>query len=433
MLAVNKTCQVEAGDWTVKQKDLRQEAKKKKGLKVLMKPQIPTAIAELAASSSLERKVGASIAVHPPKFYALVMFLTEWMTCLAAFQAMSIYVVFQHKHDLKLFREAIDCLSPGLPEYWVPIVAKTPKDGWWHNKGLGNQYTAAYKKWYGLLAMIDARGPEEYGLMLDSEISLWDYHAKDKKDSACKSNGEWSRLLERITTMEKNKVWPAARVSATLTEYSFGTFKKSGRDYDQHLLRENANFINDFKPVDDKHCQMKSCSKVRRQIDNVLWSWWTDLPWLNLEVAKRMVAKVAKTDASKVESWRDVARNLRFPRFEYVAYQMFTMLYEGFDVRDVTNLTLEAKWGSYLEDPQFGSKLAELKPMWASAETVYRIEDEKLPKFSKEEPPLLIFHVDHENLQYSFGGTEYKVMWELLLLQLLKLHKRKDYSEENIH
>lgn len=415
------------------------ESKQKKGLASLLGPKlasdrpaggIPPGIAHLA-SSKLQRKIGASIAVHPPKYYALAMFLHDWMSCPAAFEAMNVYVVFQYQKDLNLFREAMNCISPGFPELWTPVISRTPKRGWYQNRGLGNQYTAAYKKYYGLAAMMDI-GSEEYGLMLDSEISVYDFHARAKTGRACAPGGAWSQLFDRIRTMELNKVWPAARVSATLATYNFGSFQKSGRDYDQHLLRENGNFINGYKAMNPKFCSYAACKKVFKQIDSALWSWWTDLPWLNLTIAKKMFASVAKEKVQDAKTWREMATGITFPRFEYIAYQMYTVLHHGWDYLDVTDITLEAKWGSYLEDPQFGSRLAELKPMWTSAEALWRAEDDKIPGFSEQQPPLLIFHVDHENLRYSFGEQAYKQLWETLLLEILKRDKRKDYDQDNI-
>eukprot|EP00439_Symbiodinium_sp_Y106_P031680 s2845_g3.t2 len=108
---------------------------------------VPQAVLDLI-SRGVKRKVAASIAVHPPKYYALVSFLMEWMRCPAAFEAMSIYVVFQFKQDLKLFRETLDCVAPGTPELWVPIIASEPKKGWMKAVGLGNQFIAAFKKYW---------------------------------------------------------------------------------------------------------------------------------------------------------------------------------------------------------------------------------------------------------------------------------------------
>ena len=41
-------------------------------------------------------KVGASIALHPPKFYAAAMFLEQLVRCPAAAQALSVFLVFKN-------------------------------------------------------------------------------------------------------------------------------------------------------------------------------------------------------------------------------------------------------------------------------------------------------------------------------------------------
>lgn len=388
---------------------------------------VPTAMFKLL-STSVKRKVAASIAVHPPKYYALIMFLAEWLRCPAAYKAMNIYVVFQYKEDLDLFREAVDCIIPGTPELWVPVVANAPKKGWPKAYSMGNQYIAAYKKYYGLAAMMDI-GKEEYGLMMDSEIGIYAMRAEASSDEACGADGTWSKLLNRIQAFERRKVWPGARVSPTLTTYDFGSFKKSGRDYDLHLLRENARYL-----VEKGRCQPEQpCQKVENQLKKVIWTWWTELPIVRLEVAKRMMVQLSRQSGPGPISWRAVTQNIFFPRFEHVVYQMWCMLYEGWDIQDVTNITLEAKWGSYLEDPQENSELAKLQPMWVSSEALSKAQSGKIMALSKEEPPLILFHVDMLDLRYSAGGHDYKVLWEDLVLALLKLHNRTDYSEENIH
>lgn len=395
------------------------ETMQKKGFASLLEPigSPPIAFNELPP----QRKIGASVAVHPPKFWAVAMFLHDWMKCPGAFEAMNVYLVFSHQKDLDLFREAMNCISPDFPELWTPVVAQTPEHGWPGNF----QNLAAFKKYYGLAAMMDI-GKEEYGLMLDAEVVVYDFHARAKTGHACSSGGAWSKLFDRIKSMELKKVWPAARVSAKLSTYDFGGGNvMSGRDYDKALLEENAYFVNGRK--DMSHCTYAACKKVSRQIDDVLFSWWTELPWLNLTIAKNMFASMMGEEVKQVKSWRETARGIRFPRFEYVAYQMWTVLHDGWDFLDVSDTTLEAKWGSYLEDPQLGSRLAELKPMWTSADALGRVEDGSVPAFSEVDPPLLIFHLDH--LMEKYAEPAYKELWKELLLELLKRDKRKDYDE----
>eukprot|EP00435_Cladocopium_sp_Y103_P039452 s1780_g10.t1 len=271
----------------------------------------------------------------------------------------------------------------------------------------------------GLAAMMDI-GKEEYGLMMDSEIGIYAMRAEASSDEACGADGTWSKLLNRIQAFERRKVWPGARVSPTLTTYDFGSFKKSGRDYDLHLLRENARYL-----VEKGRCQPgHPCQKVENQLKKVIWTWWTELPIVRLDVAKRMLVQLSRQSGPGPISWRAVTQNIFFPRFEHVVYQMWCMLYEGWDIQDVTNITLEAKWGSYLEDPQENSELAKLRPMWVSSEALSKAQSGKIMALSKEEPPLILFHVDMLDLRYSAGGHDYKVLWEDLVLAFLKVHNR---------
>merc|ERR1712066_575904 len=129
---------------------------------------------------------------------------------------------------------------------------------------------------------------------------------------------------------------------------------------------------------------------LRQQVKDCLFSWWTDLPWTNLEVVGRMLADLSGRQPPG-GSWRNLSAVMIFQRFEHVGYQQWTVLHEGFTFWDVTNITGEAKWGSYMEDPQPGARLAELRPLWVSGEGLERVERGKLVKLSEQEPPLLIF------------------------------------------
>eukprot|EP00439_Symbiodinium_sp_Y106_P031725 s4223_g3.t2 len=380
------------------------------------------------------RRVAAVITVHPPKFYALAMFLNDWQRCPAAFEALAVYVVFSSSGDLELFREAINCTAPGIEELWTPVVARAPKSGWPAGKGYGQQVTAAYKKFFGLAAVMDRRGSEKFGLMLDSELSIFDFYAPARTGKACHPGGAWSQLLQRLHACEEAKTFNAARVSDKLVVYNFTSYvvrsmqgAMSGKQYDQALLKENFDFVRSGKV-----CGSEKCALVQEMISKSLWSWWTDIPWANLIVAKRMLASAAGTDVKKVAEWQGLVQQLRVPRFEHVAYQMWCVLHEGFQVRDVTDLAKEARWGSFLEDPQPDSRFAELKPLWASTEAVAAVEMSKAAPFSQESPPLLIFHADHLQMRFTFFGRRHKFLWESLLLDLLEKHNRTDFDNHSI-
>lgn len=367
------------------------------------------------------RKAGGSIAVHPPKFFQIYAFLRGWMTCQEAFQMLSIYLVFSSQEDLDLFNLAVECQSPGIPHVWTSVVVVPPEDGW-DTGGAANQFIAAYKKWYGIFAMMDL-GTEEYGLMLDSELSIYDFFAKNGTETACKPNGSWSRLLERIQEREAAKEFPAARVNETLSVYKFDeSFSMNGKSYDQALISENAAWSGWRSD-----CTLPECLEIQRQIDLCLFSWWTDLPWMNLTTVARLLALQGGMEPLPRGQWRNWSTTQqRFPRFEYIGYQQLCVLYDGWRFRDVTNITRDAKWGSYLEDPIPGSQLGQLKPLWVSAETIDRAEGGVIGPLSREEPPLLIFHADHVP-RFTYGWPGLSDAWNELMADLIQLQNRTDY------
>merc|ERR1711862_95120 len=89
-----------------------------------------------------------------------------------------------------------------------------------------------------------------------------------------------------------------------------------------------------------------------------------------------------------------------FPRFEHISYQMWCEMYEGYHMDDVTAVTDNAIWGSYLEDPKptkgYGSsRIDVLHPLWLPADAKKAIDEGKVPPMSKVDPPLMHLHVDH--------------------------------------
>merc|ERR1711862_484474 len=129
---------------------------------------------------------------------------------------------------------------------------------------------------------MDLPSPPVYGLTLDSELLL--YNASD-----CGADSEWYRFFDRVSELEAQKTWKAAQVNDAAT-YDFGHFKQSGRDYDKLILEDNARFIGAL-PDQDK-CRglpTPGCREVKRHIDQVLFSWWTDVPYINLKIAERML------------------------------------------------------------------------------------------------------------------------------------------------
>merc|ERR1712083_102943 len=96
------------------------------------------------------------------------------------------------------------------------------------------------------------------------------------------------------------------------------------------------------------------------------------------------------------------------------------VLHEGFRFWDVTNITGEAKWGSYMEDPLPGARLAELVPLWVSGQVMERVENGILPPLSTEMPPLIIFHGDQGRVRGDRHNNRHR--WKQVLKVLGDLH-----------
>jgi len=168
-------------------------------------------------------------------------------------------------------------------------------------------------------------------------------------------------------------------------------------------------------------CETEGCAEVKRQIDLCLFSWWTDVPWVNLRVAGRMlIQKAGRGLESFAGSYRRLATGIQFTRFEHLSYQQWCAMHEGFNFRDVTDITGEAKWGSYMEDPLPGARLAELKPVWISGEALERVENGQLPPMNVEEPPLLIFHADKGRSRANRDANRER--WKNVLKESVRVH-----------
>jgi len=155
---------------------------------------------------------------------------------------------------------------------------------------------------------------------------------------------------------------------------------------------------------------------------------------MNLSVARRMLRHLADAKPAEEVGYRELARRVRFNRFEILAYHQWCVLHEGFRFRDVTNLTGEAKWGSYLEDPQPGANLAELAPLWTSAQALERAVKGIITGTPADQPPLLIFHSDQGAARRGFMEQRGKLKraWAEVLGAMLLQQNRSDYSQESI-
>jgi len=360
-------------------------------------------------------QVAASIALHPPKFHHVGAFLASYVNCQAAVDSMSVHLVFSDEEDMKLFKTGLAIIHPHVPsDAYSSVLSNVTASTWpdsLHIKATNaKQVIAAWKKWFGIAHLMDlgAEAPE-YGLMLDAEIL-----PNDKLD--CGPSSPWYQLIDRVRRKDASKAYPAAQLSKTIKMVPIGdnTFM-TGYGYGQGLIKGNADFIT-HGGCDTRNnvlrCKSPACEEVNRQIQLSLFSWWTDLPYVNLKIAGQMLKALNEKGCPKCypvkfgerggDSWRALLQGIRFPRFEYICYQQWCVLHEGYVFRDVTNITGMAKWGSYLEDPQMkGADLAVLEPLWISVETLTKAENGFIQNLSKTAPPLMIFHVDHNSFRFK--------------------------------
>lgn len=365
------------------------------------------------APQSLERrvvnKVGASIAVHEPKFPFVSRFLEQWYACEPARRSMDMYIIFWGEKDAALFKKGMQKFYPNVAEgSWTAVIADVPAHAA-APSGVRDQIIASWKKWYGITYMMDLDNPPMYGAMLDSELLL--YNGSD-----CGPESEWYRLFERVSALEASKLWPAAKVNDA-AKYTFpGGYVQTGRTYDKIILEDNARFIGALE--DQSACKglnSPGCREVKRQIEDVLFSWWTDIPYVNLRVAERMLLSLDKQEVQNIPNedklgrWCKHAHYILFPRFEHISYQQWCCLHEGYHFDDVTPVTGPAIWGSYLEDPQskdgFISRIAELHPLWLPSDANMRIHEGKVPPMSRVSPPLMHLHVDHHPAYYKVAES----------------------------
>jgi len=349
-----------------------------------------------------KQEFAAIIALHPPKFHNAAFFLQGYMNCPEAIRQMSIHLVFTNAKDHALFKRMLHELQPHIPEdAWTAIIANVPREVLEDPTPRANQQICAWKKWYGIAHLLDLPSRPMFGSMLDAELNI--YNQND-----CNAGGPWSKLLQRLLRIEASKEFPAARVG-TMKVYNFGSYSMSGKEYDRSIIDQHVQFVKDREPSHLCETKKKACQAVEEMVERVLYTWWTDIPYVNLTVAANMLSSFGDT---KVTSYRSLLKKpIRLPRFEYMSYQVWCILHEDFLIKDVTDITKEAPWGSYLEDAREGSRLSDLQPVWVGADSLLRAQTGKIKAMNHDQPPLLVFHVDHQHQSFN-GYAKMRRTWE---------------------
>ncbi|CAK0907152.1 unnamed protein product [Prorocentrum cordatum] len=310
---------------------------------------------------------------------------------------MSVVLVFTDAGHLALFQATVANISAGvvgaMNSLWTAVVAYALPDflSKMTDATSRNMKTAAYKKWFGIAYLLDNEPhAPAYGLMLDADLRLFN-------TSDCSLSGRWSRLLSRIERSEARKEWlgiPHANMTRSDTREGAWAMSMQRR-----VLRVNAVWVVGGGATFDRHCVTEQCQRLRWQVDNVFFTWWTDLPYVNLRVASRMLVFLgggrAKLETANC-SFQSLSRSLEYTPFEHLAYQQWCVLHEGFAFRDMSDVvTSTANWGSFMEGPAAGARLVDLRPGWVSARALAMAQDGEIPDLSPAEP-LLLFHIDRQ-------------------------------------
>jgi len=297
---------------------------------------------------------------------------------------MSVVVVFRDRADLDLFWEGLPLSNRTVPRgAFAAVVSDAPAN--YTDKQA--QFLCSWKKYYGLAYMMDLRDAPDYGIIADSELLLF-----DERD--CGRGSRWNTLLERIRGLERERAWPAVKINDE-DHLMFEMVKG--------IMRVNHDWVN---RGNQSACAAAGCSDVRSYQEDGTFSWWTDIPWVSLEVVKRMLTHVAKREKAPDETWTDFVRPMHFPRYDHIAYQYWTVIHEGFRLTNVTSFTGRTfGMATYTEaENREGSRAAELDPVWIGdrvyEQTLGPTTDQKGRKFGKiqalspSRPPLLVFHTD---------------------------------------
>lgn len=313
---------------------------------------------------------------------------------------MSVVVVFSDEKDFGLFKAGLPLFNRSVPAgSWTPVISKLPGrfDYLRHS-----QYISAWKKFFGIAYLMDSPHPPDYGIIADSELLLYDEAECSREDS------KWNMFYQRIQAKERTRQWNAVRITPEDT-YAFGTLR--------NVMKSTKAFVSG---ANASSCTLPQCRHLDDFRENVTFSWWTDLPWMNLSVVPDMLAHIAGRAKGHNETWAEFIYPLKFSRYEHVSYQYWTVLHENFTLRNVTDLTgPTVGMATYTEgENRNGSRVAELLPLWVSdrvrEQTEGPVTDRynhhfaKLESFSTVEPPFLLFHCDLAHRRFKEKNTEWE-------------------------
>mmetsp|Transcript_82722 Transcript_82722/g.256940 ORF Transcript_82722/g.256940 Transcript_82722/m.256940 type:complete len:403 (+) Transcript_82722:46-1254(+) len=361
------------------------------------------------ASGRRDAKVVGIVAVHPPKFRYLLDFLQQWEGCPQGRDAVDVFAVFSSSEDSAEFEKAWHARSNASSEQrpWEALIAQD----------LQGKRPSSWKKLDGLAQILDlhhGRG-YEFGLLLDSELGV----------NSCRG---FEGLLRRLREKHNAKTWfgDASRLECN-TPMRFAACAVAPAAPGQQLWRREAG------PERVRCGSAAVLPRLQEQTKNFTVNiWWTDLPYVHMETARRMFDSWAATLVPEAHrkappgrgarrrphSFAELARRslgaLPSPSevsakmgrvegtsqsvkvagagFEHMIYQFYTVGNEGFTIHDLA-IALPPECGVAASEHFCGLAEADkrrfleaVRPLWLLA---------GCPCYASEAgPPLLLFHLD---------------------------------------
>lgn len=297
--------------------------------------------------------VAAVVPVHRPHFRFLNAFLQDWRGCEPGRRAMDIFVVFSSKSDAHEFGNVYrrTCKDDGEPCDPLPYqeLIVTPS----------HVPVTAYKAWKkidGLAQIVELPGQRyDFGVMMDAEIGL-------------ESCAGFSRLHEMLVMKHRSKTWYG--YSRHETPHPDVSRIMSGAACALSLPSVPSDFARS-EGFEGIKCEPSILESIRPKLKNfTVYTWWNDLPYVHLPTARRMFdswaaalqrtaqppsptaplrhavrawasamlptpTQVSSSMGSAPHSAGEVSMAAR--AFEHIVYQMYTVMYEGFSVVDLSD------------------------------------------------------------------------------------------------
>merc|ERR1711908_113826 len=110
--------------------------------------------------------------------------------------------------------------------------------------------------------------------------------------SDCGPGSHWLGFYDRLRAYEVSRSWKAAQVSPYLKVFG----PKNGKTYDTGIVKGNLDWLlhADGGTRWLKSCTTAPCLELQRHFDLCLFSWWTEVPYVKLAVAARMLSALGK-------------------------------------------------------------------------------------------------------------------------------------------